>query len=393
MTSAPPGCTSHGRLDRRRLFFSAGTASTAQSILRSDEGWICIYGFYSVSCPARPSTADDPAAPPRPGPLQITRLPAMPTRPKATPATTAKSTPPGPETTAALRRAIRRIEEAGPREHPRLPLGIAGIDDRLPGGGLRLGCVHEVTGDEAATAFCALLLSRARRCPVANAGSGSVESAAVGSGPESRARDGPRTRRSPASPGALLWISRGNDLHAPGLVRYGIGPGQLVVVSGLHRRHDALWAMEEALRCRAMTGVVAEVEGIGLAAGRRLMLAAEGRGVLGLVLSRREGAAGGEREAGRGGVAGMRGAVSRWRVRSRPGEVGGGGNGVRRRTPTVHTPTVQGTREGTKTRWRIELLHCRGGRPAEWSVGREAGEWRAQPLPTRAARPKMRRAG
>ena len=218
---------------------------------------------------------------------------------------------------AALRRTIRGIEEAAAPERPRLSLGVPRIDRVLPGGGLRLGCVHEVAGDEAATGFCATLLARAL---------------ATGRG-------------------SLLWLARGDDLYAPGLVRYGIGAGQLLVVSGLRRSDDMLWAMEEALRCRAVTGVVAEMGGvvetggIGLAAGRRLMLAAEGTGVLGLVLSRRAG----ER---RGGGAGVRGAVSRWRVTAVPGGHGNGG--------------------GTETRWRIELLHCRGGRPAEWTVSPRA---------------------
>ena len=98
-------------------------------------------------------------------------------------------------------------------------------------------------------------------------------------------------------------------------------------MSGLRRRDDMLWAMEEALRCRAVRGVVAETGGTGLAAGRRLMLAAEGTGVLGLMLSR-------------GGGTGVRGAVSRWRVTAAPGG----------------------------TDWRVALLHCRGGRPAEWAL-------------------------
>ena len=136
-----------------------------------------------------------------------------------------------------------------------------------------------------------------------------------------------------AREGSLLWLARGDDLYAPGLVRYGIGAGQLLVVSGLHRQEDMLWAMEEALRCRAVRGVVAETGRIGLAAGRRLMLAAGGTGVLGLVLSRGDG------KRGRGGR-GVPVAVSRWRV--------------------------TGARE---TRWRVEVLHCRGGRPAEWTVG------------------------
>ena len=250
-------------------------------------------------------------------------------------------------TADALRRAIQGIEEARSPRRPRLPLGVPGIDRVLPGGGLRLGCIHEVTGDEAATGFCAALLARVR-----------------GAGVRDRGR---------AQAGALLWLARGDDLYAPGLVRFGIGVGQLLVVSGLHRQDDMLWAMEEALRCRAVRGVVAEAGGIGLAAGRRLMLAAEGTGVLGLVLSRRVG------ERRRSGVgAGVRAAVSRWRVTAAPG-------GVR---PDGRKPA-----ETDETRWRVELLHCRGGRPAEWVVSWEDGRWNARPSLTRAARLEMRRAG
>ena len=232
----------------------------------------------------------------------------------------------------ALRRMIRGIEDAGSPEQPRLPLGVSRIDRALPGGGLRLGCIHEVAGDEAATGFCAALLALA-----------------------ATARS-PGTRRR----GTLLWLARDDDLYAPGLVRYGIGAGQLLVVSGLRRHEDMLWAMEEALRCRAVHGVVAEAGRIGLAAGRRLMLAAEGTGVLGLVLSRR---AGERRRGGAGGAGGVRAAVSRWRVTAAPGGVGGGG--------------------GWGGRWRVELLHCRGGRPAEWVMEWGDCRWR----------PEMRRAG
>ena len=234
------------------------------------------------------------------------------------------------DTAEALRRTIRGIEEAGSPEQPRLPLGVPEIDRVLPGGGLRLGCIHEATGDEAATGFCAALLARA-----------------LAGGPGGT-RGKSRPRSSGGRPGALLWLARGDDLYAPGLVRYGIGAGQLLVVSGLHRQDDMLWAMEESLRCRAVRGVVAETGRIGLAAGRRLMLAAEGTGVLGLVLSRRAGIAlprrnGHGDERWRGG-AGVRGAVSRWRITASPGG----------------------------TNWRVALLHCRGGKPAEWTLSLRA---------------------
>ncbi len=213
----------------------------------------------------------------------------------------------------ALRREIRRIEIPGEAGVACLSPGIPEIDGALPGGGLRAGCVHEIGGDEAATGFCAVLLARAG-----------------------------------SAPGPLMWLARGDDLYLPGLVRYGIEPGRLLVASGLRRRADMLWAMEEALRCRALRGVVAEVDTLDRAASRRLMLAAEGSGVPGLVLWS---------EAGRGGAGRVRvpTADSRWRV-----------------------TTVPGT---GMTRWRVEVLHCRGGRPGCWVV-----EMAPPGRPPRAAR-------
>ncbi len=280
------------------------------------------------------------------------------------------------EAAEALRRTIRGIEEAGSPDEPRLPLGVSEIDHTLPGGGLRLGCIHEVAGDEAATGFCAALLARA----LAARGRAGAPTPSAG------------TRAAVASPrggtrrGALLWLARGDDLYAPGLVRFGIEAGQLLVVSGLRRQEDMLWAMEEALRCRAVRGVVAETGGvagaggIGLAAGRRLMLAAEGTGVLGLVLSRRDG---GRRRGG----AGVRAAVSRWRVTAAPGGAGGEDAGSRGRMPgDGRQPKADGGR------WRVELQHCRGGRPADWIVDWGDGEWKVLPSATRAGKAEARRA-
>ena len=229
----------------------------------------------------------------------------------------------------ALRREIRRIEIPGQAGVACLSLGIPEIDGVLPGGGLRAGCVHEIGGDEAATGFCAVLLARAGRAP-----------------------------------GPLMWLARGDDLYLPGLVRYGIEPGRLLVASGLRQRDDMLWAMEEALRCRALRGVVAEVDTLDRAASRRLMLAAESSGVPGLVLWS---------EVGRGGARRVRvpTADSRWRVTTVPG--------------------------AGMARWRVEVLHCRGGRPWCWVVGWDDDGWCvlpfAAPVPSATARDLSRRVG
>ena len=248
----------------------------------------------------------------------------------------------------SLWRTIRRVEEGGSSPGPHLPVGAAEIDRVLPGGGLRLGCVHEVVGDEAATGFCAILLARCLR----------------------------GTKDDRAGP-ALLWLSRGSDLYAPGLVRYGVGAGRLLVVSGLKRDEDVHWAMEEALRCPAVGAVVAETGRVGLAASRRLMLAAEGKEVLGLSLSR--GSCVGTRRG-----TGVRSAFSRWRVTA----VQAGNRARQPRSPWEVCPRAPSGRTGwsgeatlphrsadSSARWLVQLLHCRGGRPGEWLARWADDDW------------------
>lgn len=47
---------------------------------------------------------------------------------------------------AELREQIERIGAAGSSRGSVLPFGVAAIDARLPGRGLRLGALHEVAG-------------------------------------------------------------------------------------------------------------------------------------------------------------------------------------------------------------------------------------------------------
>ena len=233
---------------------------------------------------------------------------------------------------AALRRALGRIERASGGERAHLPLGIPEIDGALPGGGLRRGCVHEVGGDAAATAFCAVVLARAG-----------------------------------AAGGSLLWLA-GNGglgrLYPPGLLRYGIEPERLVMATGLRRPGDVAWAFEEALRSRAVKGVVAESPPLGTTASRRLMLAAEGSDVVGLLLA-----------LGTCGDAGaLPTAASRWRIVSASDEEAAPGPDSRDRACGLERRRVR-WRTG-RTAWRVELLRCRGGKPFErivrWEDGRAA---------------------
>jgi len=142
-----------------------------------------------------------------------------------------------------------------------VPLGIAAVD-RVLGGGLARGALHEIAAaDEShlptAAGFAAAVAGRA----------------------------------TPSSRQCFVWIAEdmalaeSGALHGPGLDPFGIAPERLVTVAAAHRR-DLLWAMEEALRCRAVAAVIGEVRGGTLdgVAVRRLSLAAAESGALALLL-------------------------------------------------------------------------------------------------------------
>jgi protein ImuA len=135
----------------------------------------------------------------------------------------------------------------------RLALGMRDIDAVLRGG-LAAGSLHEVVpaaaGDfGAAAGFACAMAARA-------AGNG---------------RD-------------TLWIrtdsaaSESGDVHGPGCNLFGLPLRQLLILK-VARPIDALWAMEEALKCRALAGVIAELPNDGATANlivtRRLTLAAQ----------------------------------------------------------------------------------------------------------------------
>ena len=157
-----------------------------------------------------------------------------------------------------LRQRLRALERpAGIADGPSvLPLGIAAIDDTL-GGGLARGALHEIAAPSeahlaAATGF-ALTLAAAR--------------------------------------GRLCWLAEDMAVaesgapYGPGLDGFGLAPERLLTVNVAHGR-DLLWAMEEALRCRAVGAVIGEWRhgAIGMVAQRRLSLAATESGALVLLL-------------------------------------------------------------------------------------------------------------
>jgi protein ImuA len=160
-----------------------------------------------------------------------------------------------------------------------LPLGIPAIDAAL-GGGLGRGALHEIaaTGEAATTAATGFALTLAARL---------VRPMSLGSAPCA----GGSIVSDRNSGYNVIWIAEDLSLaengapYGPGLDGIGIAPERLIVVATARGR-DVLWAMEEALRCRAIGVVIGEMRphDIDQVATRRLSLAAAAGGALGLIL-------------------------------------------------------------------------------------------------------------
>ena len=159
---------------------------------------------------------------------------------------------PGPRETgkAAIRPVCSFFSSPIPRiAPPPLTFGIAAIDGRLPAGGLQGDGLHELkprmprdTANALAVAF------------------------ALAAGHKSRPR-----------PLLMVLAGRAASEHGlpygPGLSRFGLDPGQLILVTA-KRAADALWAIEEGLRAKSLGAVIASLDAVGMLPARRLVLAA-----------------------------------------------------------------------------------------------------------------------
>jgi protein ImuA len=153
----------------------------------------------------------------------------------------------------------------------------------------------------------------------------------------------------------VFWIAPVSDLHAPGLLAYGLDPNRLVLVRPA-KDVETLAAMEVALREGVAGAVVGEVGQFDRTASRRLQLACQRCGSTGFVLRRWPH---GHRTADREASV----AVTRWHL-----------------TPM---PSAKEIREPGLPRWHVALTHARGGRAGEWIM--EASDGATHPLRVVAA--------
>jgi protein ImuA len=147
----------------------------------------------------------------------------------------------------------------------------------------------------------------------------------------------------------LLWVQdrmailESGRVHPPGLRIH-----DLIHVEARDAR-DALWAMEEGIRCAALSAVIGEIWGdpraLDFTATRRLAVAAERSGVAAFLIRL-------------GGHANLSGARMRWRIASAPSLT----NQLDPRAP------------GTPV-WDAELFRARGHPPRRWSIAHDQGSF------------------
>lgn len=81
----------------------------------------------------------------------------------------------------------------------------------------------------------------------------------------------------------IIYIDTAGDFYPPAAARMGVPLGRMIVIRTT-RTLDALWVCEQALRCGAVAAVVLTLRDIEPHVSRRLQLAAEAGGTLGLLI-------------------------------------------------------------------------------------------------------------
>jgi protein ImuA len=137
--------------------------------------------------------------------------------------------------------------------------------------------------------------------------------------------------------GTCLWISTSRKLFPPALITFNVQPHQVIFID-VQQEKDALWAMEEGLKCEGVAAVIAEIREISFAQSRRLQLAVESSKVTGFLL----------RNDPR--KLGTTTCVARWQVSPLPSQ-------LEDDLPGVGFP-----------RWQVDLLRVRNGTPGSWQL-------------------------
>ncbi|MDB5202969.1 MAG: Error-prone repair protein ImuA [Ferruginibacter sp.] len=145
--------------------------------------------------------------------------------------------------------------------------------------------------------------------------------------------------------GTAVWINAAGKIFPPALQSFGIAAERIIFIN-LKKEKQILWVMEEALKCKRLAAVIAELPELDFTASRRLQLAVEQSQVPGFILRCQPKSIN------------TTACVSRWQIKSLSSELADG-------MPGLGFP-----------RWNIDLLKIRNGKPGSWQVEFAAGRFR-----------------
>lgn len=140
-----------------------------------------------------------------------------------------------------------------------------------------------------------------------------------------------------AEKGVTLWIRSSRMLFPPALQNFGVNPDRVIFID-VQKEKDALWALDEALKCSALTAVVGELPNMSFTHSRRLQLAVEESQVTGFMLRNQPRAIG------------TTACISRWQISPRPSD------------PINELPGIG------CPKWRVHLQRIRNGKPGTWDI-------------------------
>jgi protein ImuA len=208
---------------------------------------------------------------------------------------------------AELQMDILRLERFNSSSNAVLDVGLGPLKDAFPNGSFPLGAVHE------------FLSTRAED----SASTGGFISGLLAS--------------LMGNSGTVLWISSSRTLFPPALKSFGLEPDRFIFID-LQKEKEVIWAMEEALKCEALSAVVGEIREIDFTASRRLQLAVEQSRVTGFILRNKY------RNLN------TTACVSRWKI-----------------TP-LSSESVDELPGIGFPKWKVELVRMRNGRSGVWDI-------------------------
>jgi protein ImuA len=162
--------------------------------------------------------------------------------------------------------------------------------------------------------------------------------------------------------GICLWIGTKRTIFPPALKTFGIEPERIIFIDPA-RHKEALWAAEEALKCKTLSAVIGDLPALSFTESRRLQLAVEHSHVTGFIHR--------HRPRTENTVA----CVTRWKISPLASEAD-------EDMPGLAAP-----------RWNVELTKVKNGWPGSWQIEWIDGSFRLVTQPAYISAIRTRKTG